>query len=401
MPMARPQRVEALGLALLFVIFIAAALFYERRTQEILTPSTPSAFNASAQGVKALSLLLEEQGYVVTRLDRPWNALNADYGLLFLIEPFQRPVAKDELDSLKTWTQAGGTVLYLVDVPPRPLDPADTVFGDVEVIAGPKEPVEIAPDYRSPFTRQARTLRFQSAVRLKPRRGAGYQTLFRDESGALMLAKRSGKGQLLIAAGPSLASNAGIREADNALFLVHLAAVAIGDTKRKIAFDEYHHGVGFARAESAGEAGRLQSAPLPLQLLFWHLAALGLLLVYNGNRRFGRPASLPPPARSMPLDYIHAMARFLRRAGAADASIETLYLRFQRDLSRQLHLPTDSPATGLYPKAAELYNIDPDALKRLAARCEQIVAGERIAEAEMLELARQIEQFRRRCGLVG
>src|SRR5207248_4434428 len=84
------------------------------------------------------------------------------------------------------------------------------------------------------------------------------------------------------------------------------------------------------------------STPLPWRLALFHLAAVGLLLVYNGNRRFGPARVTPVVTLRASTDYVNSMARLYRRAGASDIAIETLYSRFLRDLRRALDVPNDA-----------------------------------------------------------
>lgn len=391
---------EIWGLVVLFALFLASAVYYERKAQEVTPHETPTSFNTSSAGVKALYLLLDSQGYAVNRLETSWNGLNSQHGLLVLIEPFTRNVEKGEIDALKRWVTQGGTVLFLVTAPPRPLDASDSVFGDIALVNGAEAAQEVAPSVtNSPYTENVKAMRFESPVRLQPARKRVYQTLFAVSDGALALTKPLGKGRVILVANSGAASNANVKEADNAVFLVNVAATALGESGRMILFDEYHHGVGFA---SRGPSdGIMQHLPLPLRLTLWHGVALLLLLIYNGNRRFGRPLPSPQVNARPSTDYLGSMARLFRRAHAADVAFLPLYRRFVRDLARHLNLPPDVNQERLAQQAEQTCEVDGAALRTFLTRCEEVVAGERIGEPEMLRLAAQCETFRRRCHLVG
>ncbi len=127
----------------------------------------------------------------------------------------------------------------------------------------------------------------------------------------------------------------------------------------------------------------------------------GALLIYNGNRRLGRPRTLPTPAYRPSTDYLGSMARLFRRAGAADIALLTLYRQFVRDLAHALDRPPEARPQELAQRAAQRCGVDDEALSEWMARCEEIAAGRRIGEAEMLSLTQQLQQFRRKCDLVG
>jgi hypothetical protein len=400
---------EIWGLVALFTVFLASALYYERVGQEVTPRDSPSSFNAASPGVKALYLLLDNFDYRTARLKSTLDTLGEKDRLAIFIEPFARHVRPDEIAALRRWVEDGGSALYFVTSPPRPLDPADKVFGDVAVVEGSDEPEEIAPDLSgtpfmwasTSFMREVTRIAVQSPVRLKPAANSGYEPLLRDKQGALILHKKLGRGHLLIAANSKMTANAGIREADNAVFLVNVAAATTGAEKGIVAFDEYHHGVGFAQGDGKSGGGYLENAPLPLRLALWQMAALGALLLYNGNRRFGRARSLKPPAYRPGTDYVDSMARLYRRAGAADIALQTLYKRFLRDLSRQLETPVDTPWPQICKLAEQKFKTEGEALAQTLRRCEEIVAGRRIGDAEMLGLTQKIEHYRRSFHLDG
>jgi len=90
-----------------------------------------------------------------------------------------------------------------------------------------------------------------------------------------------------------------------------------------------------------------------------------------------------------------------RRAGAADIAIEALYARFVRDLRRALDVPTDAGIPQIVRIAEQRFGPAATGLQSLLLHGEAVVAGHRVSEPDMLNLARQIEQFRRVCQLVG
>ncbi len=371
---------EAWGLLALFLLFLGFAAYYEHMGQQTAQPDEPSSFNAKPKGVKALYLLLEKY-YRVGTLETTWNSLDAGDRLLIIVEPLdkERPITKSEIAALRKWVEQGGAVLYLVTSPARPLDLEDTIFGDVAIVEGKATGEQVPPVNRhSPFTSDVEKIAVNSPVRLKPDASAHYETLFRDRQGALALHKKLGRGDLILVANSAAANNASVRQADNALFLVDVAAATVEASDGRILFDEYHHGKGFASRPTDSEGGLWSSLPVPLRLAIWHLLGLGALLIYNGNRRLGRPRTLPTPAYRPSTDYLGSMARLFRRAGAADIALLTLYRQFVRDLAHALDRPPEARPQELAQRAAQRCGVDDEALSEWMARCEEIAAGRRI-----------------------
>jgi len=386
---------EIWGLITLFGLFLAATFYYEKVDQEIAPVTEPSSLIAQGPGVKALYNLYERLGYRTERLQTPWNSLSSEQGLLLVTYPQSRPATQDEIAPLRRWVDQGGTILFLASGPAQPFDPKDTVAGDLALVPGPKLRRTISPaDPNSPYLHNLRQISFESPLRINLATNAPYTPLFRDSDGLIGVIKPLGKGAVLVVADDRLASNSGIQENDNVLFLANVAAVALRNTQQTIAFDEYHHGVGFAAGKASSDEGLLAYTPLPVRLALFHLLALAGLLIYNGNRRYGPARTLPTPTFRPSTDYVGSMARLYRRAGAADLAITGLYLNLARELRRKMDLAPDAPLPLIAQRAQRNYRIDGAELLQTLERCDAIQHGQRIPESEMLSLARRLEHFR-------
>jgi len=394
---------EVGGLLVLFVLLIAIAAFYEQVGQERVASNAPTTTNAQAEGVRALYLLFEREDVRTDPLKSPWTELGNRDGLLVFVEPpaSDRPLERGDLAVLEKWIRAGGTLLDLVADPPieQPLDPSNTISGDCGATAGPEDLHEVAVNAsaRSPLLGGVQSLSIRSKQRLTLAKDAPYTVLARDPDGVVAVEKPLGNGHIIIVANRYGATNAGLAQADNAVFLVNIARAAAGSSGRVVRFDEYHHGVGFAEKTAAASGGLWSSTPLA----FLQLLAAGLLLLYNGNRRFGPARVIRPPSLRASTDYVNSMARLYRRAGAADIAAETLYSRFLRDLKRALDVPADTGIAQITRMAQQKYGPAAGGLQDLLLRGEAVAAGQRLTEADMLNLAQQIEQYRRVCQLVG
>ena len=205
-----PRKGIALLLGLTLLLLVTATLSREK-SEESRPPAEPSAFNAHPNGLKALYLLYEAQGYHVAPLRSSWRSLTQDTGLLFAVEPFEktRPVSQNEMEALKRWVEAGGTLVYIATAPTRAYDPKDPLMGDIRVVEGDPDPFTVEPaNVVSPYIENVKSIAYTTPVRLETKPSAGYATLFGDEEGALLLEKQVGRGHLLVSTISDLASNA-------------------------------------------------------------------------------------------------------------------------------------------------------------------------------------------------
>ena len=398
---------EILGIFLLFGLFLIFVIYSERVAQETTPAATPSMHNAKAGGVKALNLLLEQQGYKVADLRSPWNSLNNSAGLIITIEPFEqkRPIGEGEIAALTKWVQNGGHLLYLVAAPERPYDPRDSLTGDIAVVGAKQTtPTQIKPKAEfanEPVMQGVGTLNIGGQVRLQSKKGSPYRVLARDKDGDLILEKTVGNGKFWAIESASLASNTGIGEDDNAVFLVNLVTAAVGTSNKMVLFDEYHHGVGLLDAPGSGERGLLAATPIGIKLAALHLLLLTVLVIYNGNRLFGRPKHVPVPQFRSSTDFLGGVARLYKRAGATDIAVGAMHQAFVRDLTSHLMLTPDAPTETIIERTRQRHSIDPNALSALLATGAAAQTGKRVSTAEMVRLAEQYDTFRRKLDLAG
>lgn len=389
--------------ALMLVLLLTATLSRERG-EEARPPFEPSAFNPRPNGLKALYLLYETQRRRVAPLRSSWRSLTSETGLLLAAEPFDktRPVAPDEMEALKRWVESGGTLLYIATAPTRGYDPKDPLMGDVRITTGDPAPYSAEPAApAAPILQNVRNIAYTTPVRLKTAENAGYETLLEDDEGGLLITKKVGSGRVLISAVSDLASNAILaqEEYDNLPLLINIANIATQGKQAGVAFDEYHHGVGFLES-AGGRDGVWRATPLPIRLVSLHLAMLALLAACNGARRFGKPIATPEPKLRPSTDYATAVAGFWKRAKAGDVAFLILYDDFLNAMARRCAAPDARPETLLpYAKTAPL-SVQKE-LQTLFAEGEAVRAGKRLTESEMLALVQRIESVRRAITLVG
>jgi hypothetical protein len=296
-----------LGVAGAVVALIALVAARDSRSAGSGTPG--SSLATVHDGAKAAYLLLEKLGHRVERQAHPLRG----YGraqLAFLLAPQARLDGADAA-ALKKWIEGGGTLVYGV-VAFNPEAPAlAEALGLPALLILPRS--EQIADLREEWA-PARTLSVHATVAMKDAGATEDEdedavqalatvparTPHADHAQPVALRISRGKGRIYVL-DARVFSNAGLRQADNAVFLAALARHHAQG--QPIAFDEFVHGF--------GEMGSLlQIARWPLR---WGLAIGGLALVCFGlaaGRRLGRASPLPRPPRRASIEQIETLAGF-------------------------------------------------------------------------------------------
>src|SRR5215813_1438754 len=289
----------------LFLLLVALNFFFSagsRESQETETTGNRSSLAARPYGTLAYYTLLEDSGYPVTRLVKPYTALqdSSEIGTLIIISlpPASNPDA-DEITALDKWLQAGG-LLIIIDREIQLEFPGNiqvhTTAADISSLVRPLQP----------------TLMSKGVRRLSVTNPASYVTVtgnstvidIGENNGALVADTKVGRGRVVLITEPHVVSNNGIEEDDNlTLALNVLQDVPAG----KIAFDEYHHGYGTSGLFGGnGILGYFRGTPVP-----WILAQIvlvSLFLIYTSGRRFARPLPLKTERRTTNLEFVSSMA---------------------------------------------------------------------------------------------
>ncbi len=380
------------ALLLLFVIFSA---YYTRRGIQEEEKGRPTTYSIGPNGLAALFRVFQKQGLAAQQYRRELTHLPSDAGLLVIAEPLDRNVTGQEAEALIKWVEGGGALLFLVSDNVFALSASEELLSEhVRFDLKQSKPQDIAVDSSSSkYLRDVKTIHVDGSLRLAPRGGA--TTLIEDGQGGYAVTWKKGKGTVIAAISSLGADNAHLQEADNAVMFVNIADAFAGPGRKSVLFDEYHQGFG----EEAEGRSLWDAVGAPVRAVFWYLAAAFLILVYNLNRRFGAAKSLSLPTYRPSTEYISSMARLYRKAGGGDIAIETIYKGFTRDLAQQLDTQIDEAPDRVAELAHRRFGWETGPFREFMAKCESIVSGQRINEAEMLRLAKQIEDYRRKAEL--
>ena len=182
-----------------------------------------------------------------------------------------------------------------------------------------------------------------------------------------------GQGRIVAIADPTVLNNRALRAADNAVWLVTLAA-AWGNGVTY--FDEYHHGFG---VQKSAVSLAWAFAKTPWGWCVGQIAAAGLLYIFVYRRRFGRISEAPAATHSNPLELVDARAGIFHAAGAQRLAAQSIMQNLSQELS-QAHGRTIDVA-----RLSEYADKSLAELQALAAKTER---GEKLSEREFIQLGR-------------
>lgn len=356
--------------------------------EETEATGSRSSYRPTLYGTLAFYTFLEEGGYPITRLERPYTDLEPDGEIATLVvvaPPLQHSPTAEEFASLMEWVERGGLLLLIDREISIDLDRETRVETFIAV-----ESTEIRALQPTVYTKGVERVelsRFATRLNIDSRSSTAH---FGDSSGPILADAMVGAGRVVILTDPYVVSNSGIANADNFVLALNLLA---GRPEGLIAFDEYHHGhgsQGVLGSASGGFMSYFRGTPVPWMMA--QLALIAALVVYTNGLRFVRPVPNRRERRTSNLEFVSSMANIIRLARARDLAMQNIYSEFRRKLCRYAAQPSSIPTPKLASAVARRARGDERGIRRLLMRCEKVAQGESISDSQLLGLVSEIRE---------
>jgi hypothetical protein len=318
MAASRDRRVVLGILGAMLLLIIVFSVFAPANDDSNPSPTT---YNTGSAGAKAAYLLLGELGYGAERWQAPPSDLkgvDAAKSTLILAEPnLPAEGAKDVKAEIADFLSRGGRVLatgkegaYFL---PDAKTGAPTRFYQRLCISTPEGQGPLARIGKVSLSDTVRWTALGTQFRVSQLCG----------NDAVVVSYRYGAGEAIWWSSPLPLANRGLKE-DASLKLV---LASVGDTGRRVLFDEYFHGERASLWDTA--------KGLPIRLIAWQCAVVAVLLVLSFGRRNGPLRLLVRLPRSSPLEFAESMGRLYGKAGATQAAVDGARRRLLRFLEEQ------------------------------------------------------------------
>lgn len=392
--MKRSTSAVLLVLVIFFFLVALNFLFFvdTQKEEETEHNGNRSSYRTTPYGTQAFYTLLEETGYPVMRLEKPYNEITDRDGIgtLVLISlPTENNPTEAEFQALSDWLGAGRQ-LIIIDQTVH----LNKEFGDIEAnttFAMKAEPKLLQPTRFTFGVERVKTGDAATRIRLNSH-SAVYH--IGDDTGALLADARVKEGRIVFLTDPHVVANNGIKEADNVILALNLFS---DRPTGKIAFDEFHHGHGSHAAEAEGILAYFRGTPVPW--LFWQGVLIAAVAAYTFGRRFARPLPLKRERRTTNLEFVSSMANITRLARATDLAMQNVYWDFRKRLCRYCGLPSNVDSEKLAAKAARRARLNEQELARLLMVCDQVSRGRPVSDAELLKLVTRIREIESQAGI--
>jgi hypothetical protein len=351
-----------------------------------------SSYSRSPDGYGAWYAFMEQRGTSIQRWRKPFADLatlknSPTPKTLLRVKTALTPVTLNEAE--QKWVQQGNTLVLLGVHQPvteasfSTLHP--TAMGNVKINTRRR-----APDEK--WDKQQK------------------QQLLGDRFGAIIWQETMGKGQIIYATTPYLAANAFQDFSANYELLAQLVTqpgVIEGyggvvtpisqntNVQNSVWVDEYEHGYKdkdvIKRQKQSNPFSYL--AKTPVFLAFVQGCIILVLAIWAGNRRFGKPITIPPPAVNNSEAYIKALAGVLQKAESSEFIVDVVGKEEQLQLQKALFLGQESLDT------RALIDAWVQQTGRPAAELEQLLQmpprKRRMRESELFQWLKQWQQIRR------
>lgn len=337
--------------------------------------SSGSTYTRAPNGYGAWYAFMEERGTPVKRWQKPFENLannNTSKTPATLLRVNSQLSAPDLDKGERDWVEKGNTL----------------------VILGIRQPVT-----KAAFNTLHETVMGQIKINTARRNLSAKEKSLGDRFGSIVWQENIGKGRIIFATTPDLAANAYQNFRGNYEFLAQLVTQSEEEENSSISksvwVDEYLHGYRDTDAPKRKQEQDLFSyfGKTPVFPALIQVAILLLVTIWAGNRRFGKPETLPTPVVNNSEAYIQALAAVLQKAESSEFVLEVVGKEEQGQLQKALFLGQEQ----LDPQS--LVNAWVQQTGRPAAELEQVLQLQaqkaRIRETELLSWLGKWQQIRR------
>jgi Domain of unknown function (DUF4350) len=372
------KKLLSLGGGLLLLMLLTSVVLAPPAEQN--QSKIPSTYSAQSAGAQAAYRLLSALHYPVRRWQSPPTELNVDNDniLLILAEPSQPPSA-NERKALEDFVRNGGHVLFTGgDI--QSYFPSGSISQEY---AAPSWQT-FTPNLPSTYTRGVPKITLQPQAywgKLQSQQLA----LYGDKNAPVVVSWRLDEGHISWWAGSTPLTNAGITEENNLQFFLNAVVNWDGDEPYQIYWDEYFHGERSSLwsyvAKTSIAWGALQIAILVAAVLFTFARRSGPIFI---------PSEL---SRLSPLEFVDTLGGLYERANAGSAAVAVSLQRFRTLITRQLVLPSNTPAAALAAAAEQRLGWRDKNLQDTLLSAEAATRQEKVASHTALKLVRTLETF--------
>ncbi|HEU4340091.1 MAG TPA: DUF4350 domain-containing protein [Candidatus Binatia bacterium] len=363
----------------------------------------PSTFFTDSTGARALFLVTKKLLPAAEQWRRPLNLLSIsadrNSGSTLIVAGPGKPISNTEAEHLDRWLAAGGQLILATgngwpvsravrEGNRTPADPPQDRAAEARAttyLSGHGAHLE----WSKPG--EAKNLRVTGAsvplgeITMQLSRSfssvQGAQVIAAAGGAALAVTIPVGRGRIVAIADPGIVSNRALREADNAVWLVTLAAEW---GSQKAFFDEYHHGFGQKRSASELTWAFLKT---PWGWCAAQIAAAALLYVFGYRRRFGRISESPLPARTSALELVEARAGMFQAATAQGVAVELIAQNLCHEWSKICGKPVDLSSLSANARVTEAKD-SAEQLVAFQALVSKTEEGEQLTDQEFIEVGR-------------
>lgn len=284
----------------------------------IAAPRTATSYSPSADGFKALYLVLAKEGAVYrseTPVSRLMETTNPEETVLLILSP-PRPPSEEEWRSLKSWVGMGGHLLYAS--PPGESDPLGTFDAEITTDSGPADD-RVPPKSYVPANGKFLWWPEGEVV------GAPEDAVLVAQDGSPQAVRLSvGRGEAVFVAGPWIFSNQLLSYGDNSALAYELVRAAIGEGRTPeevvIAFDESLNTLATPQMMGVLFQPPLRAISVQILLLF-------MLYGWWNSCRFGPILPLEQFSRREIVEHTNALGLILWRSPASP-EVLSRYLRY-------------------------------------------------------------------------